>query len=118
MRVFLLGSVFVLTSASAFAQATIVPPSVQAWDQCVGESAQDYVDMFGAVSMDADKMDKAVEDCWDEEFRFSQELKQERPDLSDSTIANTVAAQRADIRGKWYAHYVTNRKGFTRASTR
>jgi|GEM_PF-3764907 len=111
MRGFLMMSVVALAAVPALAQSQAVSTRAQlaAWDQCVGASAQDYVDMFGAVSMDADKMDKALEDCWDEEHKYLETVKQ-NPELSDGVMNELVAARKAEIRGKWFDVYVTNRK--------
>lgn len=119
MRLFIISALFALAAVPALAQSQALNTKAQlaAWDRCVGENAQDYADMFGAVSMDGDKLDKAVEDCWDEEYKYEETIKQ-NPSLSDGAMDELVAARKAEIRSKWFDAYVKNRKDITQASTK
>lgn len=112
MRFLLFTLIFCLLSSAAFAQGKPDTPTALAWDRCVGENAQDYADMFGAVSMrDGEDIDKAVEDCWDYEYEFSQNLKASQPRLSDNTIDGLVHERKMQIRNKWEAFYAKGARG-------
>jgi hypothetical protein len=102
---FLFLTVALLSFTSLAVAAPNGEPSVKTWDSCVGENAQDYADMFGRVSVDADKIDKAVEDCWDIEYRFTQAMKAAQPQLSQSELNQAVEDRKAQIRNKWLAAY-------------
>lgn len=104
----ILAGLLLFVSLPAMAQPE--PPSktaFRAWDACVGESAQEYADMFGAMSMNDDKLDKALEDCWDEEFNY-QETVRRNPELSDAAMNGLFDARKAEIRAKWRGVYVKN----------
>lgn len=119
MRMLIMSGLLALVALPAAAQTQMLPSqaALKTWDECVGASAQDYVDMFGAVSMDDDKLNKAVEDCWDEEYKYQQAVKQ-NPELSDGVMDELFIAKKAEIRSKWYDVYVKNRKNVIQASTK